>query len=37
MTDHKIYEMPFADVFSHYVAKSSWQSLRAVNSLDYLI
>ncbi|GIR45971.1 MAG: hypothetical protein CM15mP54_28250 [Paracoccaceae bacterium] len=21
MTDHKIYEMPFADVFSHYVAK----------------
>jgi hypothetical protein len=21
MTDHKIYEMPFADVFSHHVAK----------------
>ena len=21
MTDHKIYEMPFADIFPHYVAK----------------
>ena len=34
MSDHKIYEMPFADVFPHYVAKIE---RKAELSLSYIV